>query len=62
MAFPPMGISPSSSSSASSSASLFADTSKNVPFGNTGSSTAGIIGAVAGVAALALVFFVVLRK
>ncbi len=60
MAFP-MGISPSSSSSAGASSSLFADTSKAVQFGNS-SSAAGIIGAVAGVAALALVFFVVLRK
>jgi|GEM_PF-5403385 len=60
MAFP-MGISPSSSSSAGASSSLFADTSKNVQFGDK-SSAAGVIGAVAGVAALALVLFVVLRK
>lgn len=56
-----MGISPSSSSSAGASSSLFADTSKAVQFGNS-SSAAGIVGAVAGVAALALVLFVVLRK
>lgn len=60
MAFP-MGITPSSSSSASTSTSLFADTSKNVQFGNS-SSTAGIIGAVAGVAALAMVIYFMWRK
>lgn len=56
-----MGISPSSSSSAGASSSLFADTSKNVQFGNS-SSAAGIIGAVAGVAALAVALFVAFRK
>ena len=60
MAFP-MGISPSSSSSAGASSSLFADTSKNVQFGIS-SSAAGVIGAVAGVAALAVALFVVFRK
>lgn len=60
MAFP-MGISPSSSSSAGASSSLFADTSKNVQFGNS-SSAAGIIGAVAGVAALTIALFVAFRK